>query len=153
MIPNRYQSSVTFSGFLNALDGVASSEERIIFMTTNHLQELDPALIRPGRVDVPVLLDDATPSQGRRLFAQFYEDGEGITSVASELEDPLNQDELRRLADSLESCIDDGMRSGRRVSMAALQGLFILNGPRAAVSKISALLSQRQPERSTTNER
>ena len=43
---------VTFSGLLNALDGVASSEERIIFMTTNHLEHLDNALIRPGRVDV-----------------------------------------------------------------------------------------------------
>ncbi|KAF8921114.1 BCS1 N terminal-domain-containing protein [Mucidula mucida] len=44
-----YQSSVTFSGVLNALDGVTSGEERILFMTTNHIERLDPALIRPGR--------------------------------------------------------------------------------------------------------
>ncbi len=42
-----YQASVTFSGLLNALDGVASGESRIIFMTTNHIERLDPALIRP----------------------------------------------------------------------------------------------------------
>lgn len=43
---------VTFSGLLNCLDGVASTEARILFMTTNYLERLDPALIRPGRVDV-----------------------------------------------------------------------------------------------------
>lgn len=43
---------VTFSGLLNCLDGVASTEARILFMTTNYLDRLDPALVRPGRVDV-----------------------------------------------------------------------------------------------------
>lgn len=43
---------VTFSGLLNCLDGVASTEARILFMTTNYLNRLDPALVRPGRVDV-----------------------------------------------------------------------------------------------------
>ncbi|KAJ2667963.1 Complex III assembly protein translocase and chaperone, partial [Coemansia sp. RSA 1285] len=60
------QSMVTFSGLLNALDGVASSDERIIFMTTNHIERLDPALIRPGRVDVKVFLGNATAYQTRR---------------------------------------------------------------------------------------
>jgi chaperone BCS1 len=47
--PSReYQSHVTFSGLLNVLDGVASTEERILFMTTNHIERLDPALIRTG---------------------------------------------------------------------------------------------------------
>lgn len=51
---------VTFSGLLNAIDGVASAEERVLFMTTNHVHRLDPALIRPGRVDVQCLFDDCT---------------------------------------------------------------------------------------------
>lgn len=46
-----FQSGVTFSGLLNALDGVASSEETITFMTTNHPELLDPAIMRPGRID------------------------------------------------------------------------------------------------------
>ncbi|KAK3044944.1 hypothetical protein LTS18_014981, partial [Coniosporium uncinatum] len=37
-------ATVTFSGLLNALDGVASAEERIIFLTTNHVERLDEAL-------------------------------------------------------------------------------------------------------------
>jgi ATP-dependent 26S proteasome regulatory subunit len=37
---------VTFTGLLNALDGVAATEGRVMFMTTNYLERLDPALIR-----------------------------------------------------------------------------------------------------------
>ena len=43
---------LTFSGLLNAIDGVTSTEGRIVFMTTNYVDRLDPALIRPGRVDL-----------------------------------------------------------------------------------------------------
>lgn len=67
-----YQPNVTFSGLLNALDGVASGESRIIFMTTNHLERLDPALIRPGRVDLICELGDAEPAQVRELLVRFY---------------------------------------------------------------------------------
>lgn len=42
---------LTFSGFLNAIDGVRSQEGRIIILTTNYKERLDPALLRPGRVD------------------------------------------------------------------------------------------------------
>ncbi|WFD35799.1 Complex III assembly protein translocase and chaperone [Malassezia cuniculi] len=67
-----YQPNVTFSGLLNALDGVASGESRIIFMTTNHLERLDPALIRPGRVDLICELGDAEAAQVRELLIRFY---------------------------------------------------------------------------------
>jgi chaperone BCS1 len=72
--PERPHGKLTFSGLLNALDGVASSEERIIFMTTNHYDRLDPALIRPGRVDVQQYIGRATHNQVRRMFARFYPD-------------------------------------------------------------------------------
>ena len=43
-------NNLTFSGLLNAIDGVTSTEGRIVFMTTNYIERLDPALIRPGTV-------------------------------------------------------------------------------------------------------
>ena len=46
-----HNNQLTFSGFLNAIDGVRSQEGRIIIMTTNYKERLDPALLRPGRVD------------------------------------------------------------------------------------------------------
>lgn len=42
---------MTFSTLLNALDGVLHPRGAIVFMTTNHVDRLDPALHRPGRVD------------------------------------------------------------------------------------------------------
>lgn len=39
---------MTFSGLLNALDGVGSTEERLVFMTTNRPSFLPPVLVRPG---------------------------------------------------------------------------------------------------------
>jgi len=73
---------VSFSGLLNALDGVASQQGRVTFMTTNHIENLDPALIRPGRCDVVVEIPHATPSQIRRMFRRFFPKAE----VSDELE-------------------------------------------------------------------
>ncbi len=63
---------LTFSGLLNALDGVGGKDGRIIFMTTNHKDKLDPALIRPGRIDYQVEINNAVESQVRKLFTRFY---------------------------------------------------------------------------------
>lgn len=63
---------LTLSGLLNAIDGVAAAEERIIFMTTNHKERLDPALIRPGRVDLALQLGLATAEQAANMFCRFY---------------------------------------------------------------------------------
>jgi chaperone BCS1 len=67
---------VTMSGLLNALDGVSSREGRILFLTTNHPERLDPALVRPGRVDRSFHLGNTTRDQARRLFTWFYTGGE-----------------------------------------------------------------------------
>ena len=63
---------ITFSGLLNALDGIAATEGRIMFMTTNHRDKLDSALIRPGRCDVDMEFNNATKCQAESLFLQFY---------------------------------------------------------------------------------
>lgn len=63
---------MTLSGFLNAIDGVASSEGQIVVMTTNYKERLDSAVIRPGRTDVKVELGNATKSQAKRIFLRFF---------------------------------------------------------------------------------
>ncbi len=63
---------VSFSGLLNALDGVGAQEGRIVVLTTNHRERLDAALIRPGRIDVEVELGLASKSQLTGLFLRFH---------------------------------------------------------------------------------
>lgn len=66
---------LSLSGLLNILDGVASQEGRLLIMTTNHIDKLDKALIRPGRVDmiVPFSLADKTMTESifRAIYAPF----------------------------------------------------------------------------------
>ncbi|KAL1810158.1 hypothetical protein DCAR_0729829 [Daucus carota subsp. sativus] len=66
-------SKVTLSGFLNFIDGLWSScgDERIIIFTTNHKEKLDPALLRPGRMDMHIHMSYCTPC-GFRLLASNY---------------------------------------------------------------------------------
>lgn len=50
------KDTLNLAGLLNVLDGVVDTPERIVVMTTNHPEILDPALIRPGRIDQRLLL-------------------------------------------------------------------------------------------------
>ncbi|ODV82029.1 mitochondrial chaperone BCS1 [Suhomyces tanzawaensis NRRL Y-17324] len=115
-----FNSGVTFSGLLNALDGVASAEECITFMTTNHPEKLDPALLRPGRVDFKVMIDNATEFQVRKMFMRFYE----------------NEDELcDQFIAKFKSL------NLKSVSTAQLQGLFVYNkrDPKQAIEMVDTL--------------
>jgi len=53
---------------INAIDGIASQEGRIFIMTTNYKNRLDPALLRPGRVDKSIFFPLASVSQTRKMF-------------------------------------------------------------------------------------
>ena len=50
-------TGVTMAGMLNVLDGFQSPPGVITIMTTNRKDVLDPAMIRPGRVDLEEVLD------------------------------------------------------------------------------------------------
>eukprot|EP00546_Thalassionema_frauenfeldii_P008186 CAMPEP_0178912140 /NCGR_PEP_ID=MMETSP0786-20121207/10092_1 /TAXON_ID=186022 /ORGANISM="Thalassionema frauenfeldii, Strain CCMP 1798" /LENGTH=718 /DNA_ID=CAMNT_0020584679 /DNA_START=1857 /DNA_END=4013 /DNA_ORIENTATION=+ len=50
------KDQLNLSGLLNVLDGVVDSPGRIVIMTSNHPDQLDPALIRPGRIDKKLML-------------------------------------------------------------------------------------------------
>ncbi|KAK3223595.1 hypothetical protein Dsin_010620 [Dipteronia sinensis] len=66
-------SQITLSGLLNFVDGLWSScgDERIIVFTTNYKERLDPALLRPGRMDMHIHLSYLTPD-GFRILASNY---------------------------------------------------------------------------------
>ncbi|CAI5755755.1 unnamed protein product [Candida verbasci] len=115
-----YTNGVTFSGLLNALDGVASAEECITFMTTNHPEKLDSALMRPGRVDYKVLVNNATEYQVKKMFLRFYENEFDLCDQFLAKYRKLNL---------------------QNISTAQLQGLFVYNkrDPKAAIDMIETL--------------
>merc|ERR1719388_443937 len=63
---------LTFSGLLNALDGIAGQEGKIVVMTTNHPTKLDEALVRPGRADVRSEFGYPSRANVKEFFMHFY---------------------------------------------------------------------------------
>ncbi|KZV88768.1 P-loop containing nucleoside triphosphate hydrolase protein [Exidia glandulosa HHB12029] len=156
---NRPTSEVTLSGLLNAIDGVWSEEGRLLFATTNHIECLDAALIRPGRLDVKVSYDASTRDQARRMFLRFFPAG-SYCAVASRpsgntpagpltSEQPremvfMDDDRLRGLSDVFATSIPDAL-----FSAAALQGYLLLwkDDPLGAVAGVPELVQSREAEK------
>jgi len=85
-----HQSPLTFSGLLNALDGVGNHNGLVFVLTTNFKDQLDAALIRDGRVDLRVRFDYCTPDQMEKLFNNFYPpkvpESDGIANATTEVD-------------------------------------------------------------------
>ncbi|MBW4981017.1 AAA family ATPase [Mameliella sp. CS4] len=118
------RSGISFSGLLNAIDGVAAQEGRVLVMTTNHPERLDPALIRPGRADVHLELGPVPASVAADLFRRFFPGEEALAE---------------RFADALGT---------RRVTPAALQGWLLSHAQDpVAASSAKGLLAAPGAER------
>lgn len=76
---NQDAPSLTFSGLLNALDGLISVEGVVTVMTTNFIDKLDKALVRGGRVDRRFHFARPGTDQVRDLFLSFYPDAKKAT--------------------------------------------------------------------------
>ena len=85
----------TLSGLLNIIDGLWSScgDERIIVFTTNHKDRLDPALLRPGRMDMHLHMSYCT-MDGFKLLASNYLGINGDHRLFKEIEGLLENTEV-----------------------------------------------------------
>lgn len=95
-------SQLTFAGLLNALDGVVHASGLLIAMTTNHVDRIDAALLRPGRVDYRLGVDHVADAEVRRFVQSFY-------PVSSEVEQNSFVSALREAA------------AGKPISLAEIQ--------------------------------
>lgn len=64
-------SMISFSGVLNTLDGMGRKDKLLTFMTTNLKDNLDSALLRPGRVDYKLEFTYTTQFQISRMYDLF----------------------------------------------------------------------------------
>ena len=104
------KSSITLSGLLNAIDGVVAPTGHILIMTSNRPETLDPALVRPGRVDANVEFTLASKDQAESIFKRMY-NYKGDEDEASEKALPLTADELSQLAKSFAAKVPNGLFS------------------------------------------
>jgi len=65
--------NITLSQILNLLDGIVELDGRVLIACTNHIDRLDPALIRPGRIDCVVELGLCSHDMIKDILENFYE--------------------------------------------------------------------------------
>lgn len=70
---NMRSDKINLSALLNILDGTLENPGRIIVFTTNHPEVIDPALIRPGRIDLNITFKLANREIIRQMFSSFYD--------------------------------------------------------------------------------
>ncbi len=109
-------SGITFSGFLNCIDGMLAPQDgRILIMSTNHVDRLDPALIRPGRVDwrmeVGALTRQAASDYVDRLFPHMATRHDLVDEVMG-VADPTPAKLINRI-------MREGWRRDRKASVPA----------------------------------
>jgi len=121
-------SSLTFAGLLNAIDGVAAQEGRLLVITTNHPDQLAPALVRPGRIDRKVEFPLCSKYQVAQFVRQFYSQFEAV--------------EVQPFTDAIPE---------NRMSPAQLQGLLMehRDDPAQALTKLRAFVSQHLPTKAS----
>jgi chaperone BCS1 len=114
MASNR--SNCTLSGVLNVLDGVGSQEGRIVIMTTNKPEQLDSALVRPGRIDMKVFLGNISQQSAEQMFVRMFVPDVDLANKKTEMQ------EIRRLAAEFAKQVPDDT-----FTPSQLQGFFQLH--------------------------
>jgi len=94
-------NGVSFTEFINQLDGLSTRDGRVVIMTTNHFDKLDPAIKRPGRIDKVYFLDNANKKQIYQLVNAFYEN-----EVLNENDIPDNLDKKYSVSYFQELCLN-----------------------------------------------
>ena len=138
------KANVSFSGLLNAIDGAASREGRILIMTTNHRERLDPALIRPGRVDLQISFKYASRDVIETLFMNLYNVDTGDREALRIPEGFPSVDEISELATEFGRVLPEGV-----FTPAEIQGLLLMHkkDPVAAVGAAGEWAREKRAEK------
>lgn len=96
---------LTLAGLLNAIDGVIDTPGRILIMTTNHPEQLDPALIRPGRINKKINMDNIVCNDAKQMIRHYI--GE-FTTQQERAFDMLFKDHVFSPAFLESKCLDFG---------------------------------------------
>ena len=94
-----------FASMINALDGVMAADDRIIVMTTNHIEKFSNTFLRPGRVDLKLEIGYVTPDVFRKYVYDYY--GKVIPKDIELRSDKLTIAELQRDVVFMELSVDE----------------------------------------------
>ena len=64
---------ITLDDILNLWDGLEENSGRILVISSNHYNDLDPALTRPGRIDITIEMNNASHEIITEMYNHLYE--------------------------------------------------------------------------------
>lgn len=67
------EDAITLDDILNLWDGICETPHRILILTSNHYDQLDSALVRPGRIDLTLKMGCVTPTVLQEMFANLFD--------------------------------------------------------------------------------
>jgi len=102
------ENKLSFVQMINALDGVMSGEDRIIVMTTNHIEKFSPTFLRPGRIDLLLEFNRVVPEVFRRFIYDYY--GKVIPENIKLVRDDISVPELQADAHFLKLPVEEILR-------------------------------------------
>lgn len=142
------ERSVAMDDILNILDGIDTKSSRIItVLTTNHLENINPAMLRPGRLDA--IIDVAPPNAEavERLFRLY---GKGAIAENADLSAAANL-----LAGTIPAVIAEVVKRAKLVQLnmqdpgtkvQAITGEAVLHAAETMQSQIRLLAEQSKPK-------
>ena len=66
--------NITLSYILNIIDGIRETPGRILIITSNNYESLDPALVRPGRIDMTLEMKNTSIDTIKEMYNHYYGD-------------------------------------------------------------------------------
>lgn len=100
------ESKISFSALLNCIDGAFSKHGLILIMTTNHVENIDPALIRAGRIDMKIEIDNPDCQRVQEYLELFYDQELQIGTLAKDLSMADVQEICLRNKNSVEVAVE-----------------------------------------------
>lgn len=101
----RTTPKITLSHMLNALDGIFVPHGLIFVITTNHIDRFDPALLRPGRIDINLYMTYVTPAVASDIVSYYFERPVTVERVKPNLTGAQVENACLRYPESLEEVL------------------------------------------------
>lgn len=106
-IPDKIISPILVLGdILNALDGICEITGLVYVMTTNHIEKLDPALIRPGRITYAIELKELNKEELLEMLTYYYIENDVY-------QEALSVDEKLKLIESIANVLQNKLTASK----------------------------------------
>jgi GTPase SAR1 family protein len=99
VVTKKDKNELVLGDILNVLDGICETTGLVYVMTTNHIDVLDPALIRPGRITCSIELKEMNKQELKEMLTYYYTEN-------SVYDEKLSHDEKMLLINKIATFLD-----------------------------------------------